>query len=167
MGTTLSNTPVTRERLDYGGPDGAKAYGVAREVIDGAGTSTTLTVAQSGALCVFGTAAGQAYVLPAITAEDVGTEFEFVATVTGTGTYSVTTDSASTFLGGALDSSSTTVAEGGDTFVANPASTTNFTADSDTTGRLVGTQFRVTAISTTVWAIRGTMMGVGTLATPF
>jgi hypothetical protein len=159
--------PVSRERIDYGGGDGSKLYGAARQVIDGLGTSRTLGKHESGALCIFGTAAGQAYILPPITAEDVGMEFEFVATVTGTGTYSVTTNAATVFMGGALDSSSTTVAEGGDTFVADPAASTNFTADSDVTGRLVGTQFRLTAISTTVWAIRGTMMGVGTLATPF
>lgn len=159
--------PVSRERVDYGGSNGSRLHGNARQVIDGAGTSRTLTKAESGALCIFSTAAGQAYILPAITSDDVGMEFEFVATVTGTGTYSVTTDAATTFMGGGLDSSSTTVAEGGDTFVADPAATTNFTADSDVTGRLVGTHFTCTAISTTVWAIRGTMMGVGTLATPF
>lgn len=158
---------MSRERVDYDSPDGCRLQGAARAVIDGAGTATTLTTAQSGALCLFNTAAGQAYTLPAISSDDVGMEFEFCALVTGTGTYSVTTDAATTFIGGALDSSSTAVAEGGDTFVANPASTTNFTADSDVTGRLVGTRFTVTAISTTVWRISGTMMGVGTLATPF
>ena len=159
--------PVTRERIDYGSPDGSKLHGAAREVVDGAGTATTLTVAQSGALCLFNTAAGQAYTLPAISARDVGTTFDFVATVTGTGTYSVTTDAATTFIGGGLDSSSTSVAEGGDTFVADPTATVAFTGDSDVTGRLVGTHFSVTAYSTTTWTIGGTMMGVGTLATPF
>jgi hypothetical protein len=93
--------------------------------------------------------------------------FDFVVTVTGTGTYSVTTDSASTFIIGAVDSSSTAVAEGGDSFVADGTTTTNYTADSDLTGRLVGTNFRLTAISTTLWAIQGCLFGVGTLATPF
>lgn len=158
---------MARERIDYGSPDGCYIKGFTREVVDGAGTATTLTKDQSGAAVIFSTAAGQAYTLPAIAAADVGMTFEFFTTVTGTGTYSVTTDAATTFIGGGLDSSSTTVAEGGDTFVADPAATTSFTADSDTTGRLVGTHFTLTAISTTVWAIGGTMMGVGTLATPF
>jgi len=159
--------PVVREQLDNGSPDGCRVAGLAREVVDGAGTATTLTTGQSGALCLFNTAAGQAYTLPAITDHDIGMYFDFVATVTGTGTYSVTTDAATTFLIGAIDSSSTTVAEGGDTFVADGTADTNFTADSDVTGRLVGTSFRCTAISTTLWAIDGQMMGVGTLATPF
>lgn len=158
---------VTRERIDYGGDEGSKLYGAARQVIDPEGTARVLKKYESGALCLFATAAGQAYTLPAITAEDVGMEFEFCATVTGTGTYSVTTDAATTFIIGAIDSSSTAVAEGGDTFVADGTSDTNFTADSDVTGRLVGTRITLTAISTTLWRISGTMMGSGTLATPF
>jgi len=159
--------PVTRERIDYGSTDGAVLHGAAREVVDGAGTATTLTVAQSGALCVFSTAAGQTYTLPVIASRDVGTTFDFIATITGTGTYSVATDGAATFMGGGLDSSSTTVAEGGDTFTADITSTVACTHDSDVTGRLLGTHYTLTALSTTTWAIGGTMCGVGTLATPF
>lgn len=159
--------PVTRERIDYGSPDGSLLYGAGRQVIDGAGTARTLLRSESGALCLFNTAAGQAYTLPAINARDVGMTFDFVVTVTGTGTYSVTTDAATTFIGGGLDGSSTTVAEGGDTFVADPTATVAFTADSDVTMRLVGGHFTMTAYSTTTWTIAGTTMGVGTLATPF
>ena len=65
--------PVTRERIDYGSPDGSVLFGAAREVIDPAGSARTLLVGESGALCVFSTAAGQAYTLPAISARDVGT----------------------------------------------------------------------------------------------
>jgi hypothetical protein len=97
----------------------------------------------------------------------VGAEFHFVTTVTGTGTYSVTTNASSVFMGGAVDGSSTSVDEGGETFVADPEASTNFTADSDETGRLVGTHFTLTCISSTVWAIGGKSMGVGTLTTPF
>ena len=159
--------PSSRERIDYAGSEGSRLHGAARQVITGWATGRTLTVAESGALITFDTAAGQAITLPAITSDDVGTTFDFVVVVTGTGTYSVTTDAATTFIGGGLDSSSTTVAEGGDTFVADPTATVAFTADSDLTGRLVGTHFSMTAYSTTTWTIGGTMMGVGTLATPF
>jgi len=158
---------VERERIDHGSSEGSKLVGNARQVITGWATGRTLTVAESGALITFDTAAGQAITLPAIAERDVGTYFDFVVVVTGTGTYSVTTDAATTFIGGGLDSSSTTVAEGGDTFVADPAATVAFTADSDLTGRLVGTHFQMVAYSTTTWTIGGTMMGVGTLATPF
>jgi len=159
--------PVTREQIDYGSPDGSKLHGAAREVITGWTTGRTLTVAESGALVTFDTAAGQAIILPAIATRDVGTWFDFVVVVTGTGTYSVTTDAATTFIGGGVDGSSTTVAEGGDTFVADPAATVAWTADSDVTMRLVGGHFTMIAYSTTTWTIAGTTMGVGTLATPF
>lgn len=159
--------PVTRERIDYGSPDGSVLFGAACQVIDPTGTARTLLVSESGALCVYATAAGQAFTLPAIAARDVGTYFDFVATITGTGTYSVATDAATTFIGGGLDSSSTAVAEGGDTFAADRTATVACTHDTDVTGRLNGTHYRLTALSTTIWSISGTMMGVGTLATPF
>lgn len=159
--------PVTRERIDYGSPDGCALEGNTVQVIEPTGTARTLLRSESGALCIYGTAAGQAYTLPAINARDVGMYFDFVATITGTGTYSVATDAATTFIGGGLDSSSTAVAEGGDTFPADRAATVACTHDTDVTGRLNGTHYRLTAVSTTIWAIKGTMMGVGTLATPF
>ncbi len=159
--------PTSTEHLDNGSLSGCRVRGLKRQVIDPAGTARTLLVSESNALCVFGTAAGQAYTLPAVGADDVGMTFEFVATITGTGTYSVTTDAATTFIGGGVDYSSTAVAEGGDTFPADRAATVAFTADSDVTGRLNGTHFTMTATSSTIWTIGGTMMGVGTGTTPF
>jgi len=159
--------PVSKERIDYGSPDGSVLHGNARQVIDPAGTARTLKVSESGALCLFNTAAGQTYVLPAIGANDVGLEFEFAVPVTGTGTYSVTTDAATTFIGGGVGMHSTTVAQGGLTAVSNPAATLAIAMDSDITGRLVGGGFTLTAYSTTIWSIRGNLAGVGTLATPF
>ena len=74
-----------REALDNGSPDGSRVRGVARLVIDGGGTARTLLVGESGSLCLLGTAAGQAYTLPVIGANDLGMEFEFFAHITGTG----------------------------------------------------------------------------------
>lgn len=158
---------VERERIDCGGDDGCKLVGNSRQVIQGWTTGRILKKSESGALVVFSTAAGQAIVLPAVASRDVGMFFDFLVTVTGTGTYSITTDAATTFIIGAVDSSSTTVAEGGDSFVADGTTNTNYTADSDLTGRFVGTSLRLTALSTTLWGIEGTLFGVGTLATPF
>ena len=158
--------PVEREQLDNGGDDGCKVRGLAREVINGWTTGRVLKKAESGALVIFNTAAGQSITLPAIASRDVGMWFDFLITVTGTGTYGISTSDAATFIIGAIDSSSTSVAEGGDTFVA-AGTETAILFDADTTGRLVGTSIRLTAISTTQWAVSGTMMGVGTLATPF
>jgi hypothetical protein len=152
------------EYLDNGNPEGCIARGRHRPIITGWTTARQLLASESGSLITFDTAAGQTCTLPTPVA---GMEFEFAVHVTGTGTYSVATGSAAIFIGGGVDSSSTTVAEGGDTFVANPAATVDVVMDSDVTGRLVGGWFTLTAISSTVWNIRGTLMGVGTLATPF
>lgn len=159
--------PTNREALDVGSPGGCRVRGLAREVIDGGGDATDLTAGQSGALVVFSTAAGQAYTLPVITADDIGMWFDFIVTIIGTGTYSATTDSATVFLGGGVDSCSTTVAEGGESFLADIAATTSYTGDSDVTGRHPGTNFCVTALTTTTWSISGTSHGTGNLTTPF
>lgn len=157
---------VLREQIDAGAPDGSRLHGNAREVIIGWTTGRKLNAGESGALVIFNTAAGQAITLPTINSRDIGMFFDFLVTVTGTGTYSIATGSAAIFIIGAIDSSSTAVAEGGDTFVA-AGTEVELLLDADTTGRLVGTSLRLTAITTTQWAISGTMMGVGTLATPF
>lgn len=157
---------VSRERIDYGGDDGCQLYGNSRQVITGWTTGRVLKASESGALVVFDTAAGQTITLPAIASRDLGMFFDFVIKTTGTGSYIINTDAATTFVIGAIDSSSTAVAEGGDTFVA-AGTEVQIAFDGDTTGRLVGTNIRLTAISTTQWLVQGTMMGVGTLATPF
>ena len=126
-----------------------------------------LKASESGALITFDTAAGQAITLPAITADDIGVTFDFVVVVTGTGTYSVTTDAATTFIGGGVIAGDAGVTTGGDQFAADPTSTVAFTADSDLTGRFVGTHFSMTAYSTTTWTIAGVILGTGTMATPF
>src|SRR5687767_201755 len=107
-----------REQIDCGGDDGSRLHGAARQVITGWTTGRVLKKDESGALVIFSTAAGQSCTLPAIAARDIGMSFEFLITVTGTGTYGIATDAATTFIIGAIDSSSTAVAEGGDTFVA-------------------------------------------------
>ena len=158
---------TNREHLDNGSPGGSRVRGLARQVIDPEGTARTLLVGESGALCIFGTAGGQAFTLPAVGADDVGMWFEFIATIDGTGTYSVTTDAATTFLVGGVDSMSDTIAEGGGMFEADGSADLNFTADSDVTGRMVGTHLFLTALSSTSWCITGTMSIEGAAATPF
>lgn len=160
--------PITRERIDYGSLDGCALEGNVRQVIDPAGTARTLLRSESGALCVFGTAAGQTYVLPAINARDVGMYFEFIVTLDGTaGAYSVTTDAATTFLVGGVDSMSDAFAEGGGMHEANGTSVVAISLDSDATGRMVATQLFFTALSSTQWSITGTISTEGTTLTPF
>lgn len=158
--------PAEREQLDDGSPDGCRVRGLARQVIPGAAT-TTLTVGDSGALCIFGTVAGgQVYTLPAITADDLGMWFEFMTTVIGTGAYSVVTDAATTLIGGGIIGASDTVTAF-DFHAATLATTVRIDLDSATTGELPGTQFTMTAFSVTQWVCGGYTVSTGTPVTPW
>ena len=156
------------EELGYKSPEGCIAHGLHREVISGKGDTTNayaLTAEMSGSLCLFDAADGVIYTLPAPV---VGLQFDFLITVEGSSNaYSIDTDAATTFIGGGIAAVSTTVAEGGDSFVATISSTVSCDFDSAVTGRLVGTAVTLTCLSSTTWGISGTSHGVGTLATPF
>jgi hypothetical protein len=156
------------EFLNKRNTEGCIAPGLRGEVISGLAGGTTprlLLANESGSLCLFDNAAGQIYVLPA---PEVGLSFDFLVTVAGTSnSYSIDTDAATTFIGGGVAAVSTTVAEGGDSFVATISSTVSCDLDSDVTGRLVGTTLTIKCLSATTWGISGTTHGVGTLATPF
>lgn len=156
------------EVLSKGKTEGCRADGLHQPVISGlAGAldARQLLASESGSLCLFDNAAGQIYTLPAPV---VGLKFDFLVTVAGTSnSYSIDTDAATTFIGGGVAAVSTTVAEGGDSFVATISSTVSCDLDSDVTGRLVGTTMSIVCLSSTTWGISGTTHGVGTLATPF
>lgn len=139
-------------------------------VADGA---QTLTTAQSGALCLFNTAAGFTFTLPVITSNSVGTWFEFLCTALNTSVVAkVITDSAATFILGEV-----IIASGG-----TPGSTTGpigFAADGSThrainqgganttTGGVIGSRFSLVAISPTQWAITDCyLLGTASVATP-
>ncbi len=157
---------TNREHLDNGSAAGCRVRGLAREFIDGAGTTTTLTVAQSGALCLLGTAAGQVYTLPLIGADDVGMYFDFVTSVTGTGAYTINTYSSANTIGGGLLLASTAANEA-NFLPATIATTVSIGLDSVTTGENLGSQLRLTAVSTTQWYVGGMAVGAGTMADPF
>ena len=156
---------TNRENLDHGSPDGCRVRGLARQVINGT-TTRTLLKSESGALCVFGTAAGITWTLPVLAADDVGMYFDFCTTVTGTGTYTINTGSAANFIGGGLLMASTGANEA-DFLPATIASTVSIDLDSVTTGENLGSWFRLTAISATQWYCGGMAVGAGTMADPF
>ncbi len=158
---------TNREILDGGSPDGCRVRGLARLVINAAGTTRQLLASESGALLVFGTAAGQIYTLPVIGANDVGMFFDVCTTVTRTAAaYTIDTGSAANFIGGGLLMTSTTANQ--ENFLpATIASTVSIDLDAATTGQALGTWFRLTAISSTEWYCGGTASGVGSMADPF
>lgn len=139
-----------------------------REVISGA---TTLTTAQSGALCIWNAAAGYTFTLPAITANTVGTWFDFAVTVTNTSSnHKLITDAATTFLKGsvfqAVEDTTPGANPGPKDFLLNGSTHVAITMNGTTTGGLYGTFIRAIAISPTQWFVTGYIKASGTIATP-
>ena len=156
-------TPTDIERTSYGGPTGSLQQGKHRQVIQSVGATRTLVAKESGSLCLFDVATGNAYTLPTPVE---GMQFEFLTTVAVTSNaQSVTTAAATQFLLGAVNNSK--LAAGTDIFQANGTSHVTISMSGSTTGGLIGSTFTVTAISTTQWVIAGSLVGSGTLADPF
>lgn len=157
--------PTTLQRLSYGSEAGSIITGLNRQIIQSVGATRTLLPTESGALCLLDRAAGVVYTLPTPTE---GMFFEFMATVSVTSNaYKIITAAATQFLVGGLGILSLTVAEAGDFFVADGTTIRSISEDGATKGGLVGGIVRLTAISTTQWAVTGITVGAGTLATPF
>ena len=149
-------------RLNPGGP--VAALGQFCQVIDGVGATRTLAPEESGALCLFDSAAGVVYTLPA---PQVGMRFEFLTKTTITSNSAkVLTDAATTFLVGgvALSNSGATT---GQFFAGNGTTHRSTNGNGTTTGGVIGDRLRFTAISSTQWAVDGVMNQTGTAATPF
>ena len=151
------------EQIGTNSPDGALVQGQRRQVISGEGATRTLLPSDSGALVMFDRAAGIVYTLPA---PEVGLYFDFCVSVTGTGSYSIDTDAATSFIGGGIAGQSTT-AGGADAFPATIASTVSIDLDATEAGEDVGGYFTMVAISSTEWVVGGITFGSGTLITPF
>lgn len=154
--------PTTLPRATPGGA--VVAPGQFRQVIDGVGATRTLAPDESGALCLFDSAAGVVYTLPAPV---VGMQFEFLTKTTITSNSAkVITDAATTFMVGAaalLNNAATT----GEAFSANGTTHRSINGNGTTTGGIIGDRIRVTAISATQWAVDAVMVQSGTAATPF
>lgn len=135
--------------------------------------ATVLTAAQSGALCLWATAAGYLYTLPAPVA---GLYFDFLvgATCTSVGD-KVITNAGTVFIDGYLLSgiaaATPGAAAGPKLFAGNSTnliSINMYGATSDTTsGGVIGSAFRLTCVSATQWIASGTIIGTGTIVTPF
>lgn len=153
------------DQLGKNTDEGCVAPGIHKEVAASGGTTRVLVANESGGVFLLDSAGGVAYTLPAPVA---GMEFTFVATVTVTASdvYSITTDAATTFLSGGVVVAATTsaiaLAAAGD-----GSSDVTVTMNGSTTGGLIGTVIRFTAISSTVWAVSGNVAATGTIATPF
>ena len=142
---------------------------IKRNILAGA---QTLTVAQSGSLVLFNTAAGYTVVLPVITANDIGVYFDFLWTITNTSTATkIITGAGTSFIGGAVMSSTMSATPsatlGPKMFAFNGSSNIALIAGgADTTaGGLIGTAVRLIAISSVLWHISGNIAAAGTIVT--
>mgnify|MGYP001568121463 CR=1 FL=1 len=150
------------------GPQQTDAFGLMpwqrRKVFSGA--AKILTAADSGALCLWTTAAGYLFTLPAITVENIGMWFDFNVhtTITSVGAKVIT--SSGDFLVGSFIQSpdSTTLLAA---HAANGTTHVSWNGDGTTTGGYSGDFFRVTSINGTQWLIFGLGLATGTEATPF
>jgi hypothetical protein len=126
-------------------------------------TATILTAADSGALCVWSTAAGIIYTLPAAAA---GLTFDFVVSVTATSlVHRVVCASGDFLLGGFIQSTDGTYTSA--EHLANGTTHLAWEGNGTTKGGLVGDWLRVTAISATQWNVFGMGRATGAEATPF
>lgn len=137
--------------------------GSGNKVISGAGTTRTLTQAESGSHVLFDTAAGQTFTLPSCKA---GLKFKFHTSVSQTGgAYAIVTASGDFVLGQVsvdVESEAT-----GETYFANGTSHTGVSSNKTTTGGLVGGWIEVEGLTDVIWSIRGNLSATATPATPF
>ena len=133
-------------------------------IISGSGATATLTAAQSGKTALFDRAAGIVYTLPAPV---VGMKYRFETTVDLTSNaYAIVTDAATTFLVGAVNGAIEGAATG-EMHFANGTTHVGISSNKTTTGGLIGGWLELTALSTTLWSIKGTLSCTATPATPF
>jgi len=140
-----------------------------RNVILSGGTTKVLTNEDSGAVCVFDTAATSKFVLPD---PDLGVTFTFISTILATGDHVIQADTDDHgFLGGIIGASTTeakAIAHG----AATDGNNDFITLDGATLGGAPGTRVEVVAIlddsAAKCWAVSGQIAAVGSsVATPF
>lgn len=156
---TLSGNLTVAGSVTYSGT----TMGGKRTIVSGSASTVTLTAAQSSSVCLFDSAAGIVYTLPAPV---VGLTFDFITTVSITSNAAeVDTSSGSVFILGNVINEKTdgTVLA----CFANGTSTVKIASNGTTTGGLKGGRYNLTCVSATVWVISGIVEGSGTIATPF
>lgn len=150
-------------QLGTNSPDGTIIPGLHTEITASGGATRTLTNDDSGGIFLLDQAAGIVYTLPVPV---VGTQFEFFSTVTITSNNAkIITNSASVFMLGEVFTYTTATASGAG-FAFNGTTHLACTMNGTTSGGIIGTYIKVVAVSTTVWLIRGEIVGSGTIVTP-
>lgn len=153
------------EVLGTGRAEGTRLRGLHREIISGVGATRTLLPKESGSLCLLDKADGMTWTLPT-PVEGMQFEFETTVAVSGGSIKVVTATPASQFILGAVFTYTIATASGAG-FAFNGTSHVAITMQTGGTyGGLVGTRFKLEAISATQWLISGSLVGSGTIVTP-
>lgn len=139
------------------------AGGENRPVIEDA-LAVTLTAGQSGGLVVFDKLDGAVITLPA---PEPGLFFDFVVDTASTsvGDKVITNDAAVFIKGTVLQMTAAGAANVLDT--ANGSTHRAVTMNGTTTGGVVGSRFRLTCRSATIWEVEGLIIASGLVATSF
>lgn len=150
------------EYLDNGSPDGSVARGLQVSGVTSVGSTKTLTTADSGKIYLLDTATGSVVTLPTPAA---GLHYRFLVSVSVTSNSHIIGGSAGEFLLGSInmviDTSATSEGQ-----VLDGATHLTLTMNGSTTGGLQGTYLEFIGLNSTQWAVHGTVVGSGTLATP-
>ena len=154
MGLTTFSGPVRSER-------GFTAVGSTAVVNITA--ETTLTYADHVGRIIEINDADGAVTLPAITSDTIGATYKFFVGTTASD-LDIKTDGTDKFVGNlVLAAAATSQARG----FAPAASNDVISMNGTTTGGIAGSVVEVTAIATAEYLVTGTLLGSGTLATPF
>ena len=154
MGLTTFSGPVRSER-------GFTAVGSTAVVAITA--ETTLTYADHVGRIIEINDADGAVTLPAITSDTIGATYKFFVGTTASD-LDIKTDGTDKFVGNlVLAAAATSQARGFAPAATNDVISMNGT----TTGGIAGSVVEVTAIATAEYLVTGTLLGSGTLATPF
>lgn len=140
-------------------------------IIASASAAVTLKKGQTGQRFALDRASGTSYTLPTPV---VGLAFDFVVTVLQTsGANVIVTSAAGIFLTGAIQAFSGEAVTPSATlgpfqFAPNGTTHIKFSSNGTTTGGGIGSTFRVTCLSATLWMFEGISKSPsGNLATPF
>lgn len=127
------------------------------------GAAATISAEDSGALCVWSTAAGYTFTLPPA---QTGLWYDFLVQTTITSVAAKVICASGDFIVG-------TFVQGTDSTYtqnlqdANGSTHVAWSGNGTTTGGIKGDRFRLTAISSSQWLIEGLGTATGTEATPF
>ena len=160
---SLPTTAQNPFYVQYARVDGAMS--TKKNVISGLGATRTLLAEESGSLIILDRAAGIALTLPAPV---IGLVFDFLVAVTvTTNAYKIITDAATTFLIGQYLNVDIDSANANIVFSADGTTIISLNLAGTTKGGFLGSAFRFTCVSSTLWLVEGLNNANGTVVTAF